>query len=461
MGARGQVERLLVQAQTLERFGVVVAALGPLITAKLPDARMGEIVEIRARRQGAGSEAATRGPMLAEVVGYGPDGVSLMPLGRTEAISMGDDVVPVMKSQACPYGAGVWGRVLGPLGEPIDGGPPIFPEQLVPLVADGPAPLSRRPVCEPIQTGVRAVDMLFTVARGQRMGIFAPAGVGKSTLLAMIARGYITLGDASQASKRRLVIALIGERSREVGEFRDEVMGDHVDPLVRQQAVLVVSTSDQPAVLRLKAAYAATAIAEAARAEGSDVILMMDSLTRFARALREVGLAAGEVPVRGGFPPSLFDQLPRLLERPGNAEVGSITAFYTLLREGQHIEDPVAEEAKSLLDGHIELSRDWMGMWRPAIDVNASESRVLGQILRNDQRVLEQVRAARAAIRAYREQADLITIGKYVRGKDPACDLYLDNKQAFRDFMNQPPADSSVSRDQLLRRFEAIIGGKR
>ncbi|HEY8668236.1 MAG TPA: FliI/YscN family ATPase, partial [Tepidisphaeraceae bacterium] len=292
----------------VERSGYVTAVTGTVIRAIVPDVRIGEICRI---------ERAGMPPLEAEVVGFDRQDVVLLPLGRLEAIAIKAFVAPSGAAPTVPAGPAVRGRVLDAMGQPIDGLGPINSAQRAPMVAPPPNPLHRVRITKPISTGVRAIDGLLTLGRGQRVGIFAAAGVGKSTLLSMIARNV---------EADSVVLALIGERGREVVGFLEDDLGEEG----MKKSTVVVSTSDQPALLRLKAAYTATAIAEEARRRGEQVVLMMDSVTRFARALREVGLAAGEPPGRQGYPASVFATLPTLFERAGNDEYGSITALYTV-----------------------------------------------------------------------------------------------------------------------------------
>jgi FliI/YscN family ATPase len=345
--------------------------------------------------------------MLAEVVGFRGDSLQMMALGPTESIAMGSEVVAAGSFVLCP--SDDWlGRVVDGLGRPLDGRP--LPQGRAPCPVQGrpPAPLQRQRITEPMPLGVRALDGLLTCGRGKRLGIFAGAGVGKSTLLGMIAR-------AARADVN--VIALIGERGREVREFIERDLG--AEGLAR--SVVVVATGDEPPLVRIKGAYVATAIAEYFRDQGSHVLLMMDSVTRFAWAQREVGLASGEPPTRNGYTPSVFAALPRLLERAGCGERGSITGLYTVLVEGDDLADPAADAARSILDGHVVLSRQLAGKGHyPAVDVLASVSRLMSDITTPDHRAAAQ--KLREALTHYQETEDLINLGAYVAGSNPRVD---------------------------------------
>ncbi|MCH9704412.1 MAG: FliI/YscN family ATPase, partial [Chlamydiae bacterium] len=341
-------------------------------------------------------------------------------------------------------GPGLLGRVLNGLGEPLDEhekGPLDLSESYA-IFQPPPDPLKRQRISEPISTGVRCIDGLLTCGRGQRVGIFAGAGVGKSTLLGMIARN---------AEADVNVIALIGERGRELREFIEKDLGE--EGLAR--SVVIVSTSDQASQLRLNAAYVGTAIAEYFRDQGKSVVLMMDSVTRFARALREVGLAAGEPPARAGYTPSVFSTLPRLLERSGNSDVGSITAFYTVLVAGDDMNEPVADETKSILDGHIVLSNTLAQAYHyPAVDVLASISRLVTEVATPEQ--LQLIGKAREVLANYRKNEMLIRIGEYKRGSDRDADYAIDHIDPLNRFLRQTIEDRS-SFEETLQQLKSLF----
>jgi flagellum-specific ATP synthase len=357
------------------------------------------------------------------VVGFRDSKVLLMPLGDMAGVSPGSLVVASDAVLRAGVGKDMTGRVLDGLGYPIDGKGPFKPEKYYPVDNEPPHPLNRKRITDPLPLGIKAIDGLLTVGKGQRLGIFAGSGVGKSTLLGMIARN--TRADVN-------VIALIGERGREVREFIEKDLGE--EGLSR--SVVVVATSDQPALLRLKGAFIATAIAEYFRDLGKDVLLMMDSLTRFAMAQREVGLAAGEPPVSRGYTPSVFGIMPRLLERAGNSEKGSITGLYTVLVDGDDFTEPVTDTARSVLDGHIVLSRSLANRNQyPAIDVLASVSRVMPDIITDQHK--EAAAEVKKALAVYRDAEDLINIGAYVSGSNEKIDYAISLIDKINGFIRQ------------------------
>lgn len=411
-------EEPLPGLDTIARIGRVTQVTGTILKARVPEVCIGERCVIR-RNEGE--------DLIAEVVGFDEEGVLMMPLGRLESVAPNSQVIPTGSEARVPCGQMVKGRILDALGRPIDGKPLIADEETL-LMNSAPNPLNRPIIRESLSTGVRALDALLTIGCGQRVGIFAAAGTGKSTLLGMIAR---------HVPADTVVLALIGERGRELNEFLDDCLGK--EGLAK--STVIVSTSEQPSLLRLKAAYTATAIAEAARRRGERVVLMMDSVTRFARALREVGLAAGEPPGRQGYPPSVFASLPLLFERAGSERLpdgreGSITAFYTVLVAGDDIEEPVADETISLLDGHIILSRKLAARGHyPAIDVLRSKSRVMHNIV--DERHRKASIAAQEVLSIYEENYDKISCGVYEAGSDPRVDEAIRRVAEVEKFLKQ------------------------
>ncbi len=409
--------------------GRVVEVTGLVIKARVPGVRIGELCFIETPLQDA--------PVRAEVVGFRSELVYLMGLGDLTGLGPDSEVRPTGHVMTVRVGPGLLGRVLDGLGRPADDKGPLAGGETdeYPVYAPPPDPLQRRRVTRALSVGVRAMDGLLTVGEGQRVGIFAAAGGGKSTLLGMIARN--TVADIN-------VIALIGERGREVLDFIEENLG----PEGLARSVVVVATSDQPTLVRLKSAYVATAVAEYFRDQGRRVVLVLDSITRFARAQREAGLAVGEPPARAGFPPSVFAVLPRLLERAGNSDRGSITAFYTVLVEGDDMTEPVADEARSILDGHIVLSRDLAGRGHyPAIDVLRSASRVMPAVAADGH--LQAAQKVRELIATYERHRDLILLGAYKRGTDARVDEALDRWPAIEAWLRQATRETSAFGETL------------
>lgn len=364
-----------------------------------------------------------------EVVGFRGERALLMPLGSLHGISPGSLVIPTFRPDMVRVGPDLLGRVIDSMGRPMDDGPLPQGVSRVPLVAPPPRPLERKRITQAISTGVRAVDACMTCGKGQRIGIIAGSGVGKSKLLGMIARN--TSADVN-------VIALIGERGKEVRDFIEVDLCE--EGLAR--SVVVVATSDEPALLRVKGAYVATAIAEWFRAQGADVMLLMDSLTRFAMAQREIGLAVGEPPTTRGYPPSVYGILPKLLERAGTSGNGSITGIYTVLVEADDLNDPVGDAARSILDGHISLSRDLASRGHyPAIDILQSVSRSMIDVTAADHQGLAQ--RLRQALATYRDAEDLINIGAYVKGSNAEIDSALKLMPGIRAFLQQGLFDRS------------------
>jgi FliI/YscN family ATPase len=368
--------------------------------------------------------------VLAEVVGFHERGVLLMPLGEIDGLHPGSSATPLGRSFGADVGPGLLGRVLNGLGHPIDGKGPLEHTHRVPLTAEPPNPLQREIISEPLETGVRAIDGFLTMGKGQRVGIFAGSGVGKSTLLGMIAR---------QAKADVNVIALLGERGREVRDFIENALGEEG----LKRSVLVVATGDQAALVRARGALVATSIAEYFRDQGKEVLLMVDSVTRVAMAWREIGLAVGEPPTTKGYPPSVFAALPRLLERAGTSDKGSITGVYTVLVDGDDFNEPIADASRSILDGHIVLTRKLAAAGHyPSIDVLDSKSRVRDHVISADQRASANAVARLEA--AYREKEDLILVGAYHEGSDRNVDAALRLRPQVLEFLQQLPEESSA-----------------
>ncbi|MDZ4697559.1 MAG: type III secretion system ATPase SctN [Deltaproteobacteria bacterium] len=434
------VERLTdaldnLDAVRLRRLaGRVTEVTGLVVRASIPGIRVGELVEI---------DTGNR-HLFAEVVGFRGEEVVLMPLGSLEGIGPDSLATSTGRSLEISVGQGLLGRVVNGLGRPMDGQGPIAGVTM-PWSVDraAPDPLTRQRVANPLAMGIRAIDGLLTVGEGQRIGLFAGAGVGKSTLMGQIARN-------TEAEVN--VICLVGERGREVGEFIADVLG----PVGRARSVVVCATSDVPALERIKSAFVATAIAEWFRSQGKRVLLMMDSLTRFARAQREVGLAAGEPPARQGYPPSVFAMLPRLLERTGNSDRGSITALYTVLVAGGDMEEPIADEVRGILDGHIVLSRELgtQNHW-PAIDVLPSLSRAMNGIVSPVHR--QAAGRLRALLAAYAEKRDLIALGAYKFGADARTDEAIARMDGITAFLRQS-TDERTTADETQRMLLALLG---
>ena len=419
----------------IEQTGKVVEVIGTLVKAGGIDAALGELCELRA--------ADGRLLQHAEVVGFTRDCAVLSPFARLSEVSRSTRVVALKRPLSVGVGDALLGRVVDSQGNPMDGLGPVATTRTRPVYGEPPDAMSRALIEAPFHTGVRAVDGLATLAVGQRVGIFAPAGVGKSTLLGMFAR---------RARSDVNVIGLIGERGREVREFIEDTLG----PEGRARSVVVCATSDRSPLERARAAHVATAVAEHFRDQGSNVLLMMDSLTRFARAQREIGLAAGEPPARRGFPPSIFAELPRLLERAGNGRRGAITALYTVLEEDDSGSDPIAEEVRSILDGHLVLSREIAARNQfPAIDVLASLSRLMNRVASP----VAQARAARLRelMAKHRDVEMLVQIGEYQAGSDALADEALAKIDAIRAFLRQA-MDEVVTPAQLEQRLAEIAG---
>jgi type III secretion protein N (ATPase) len=422
----------LEEVQLTTVNGRITETVGMLIKAIVPQVKIGELCLVK---------RDSMEPLRCEVVGFTREEVFLSPLGEMTGIGPSSEVIPTHLPLHIKVGKNLLGRVLNGLGEPLDVATkgPLELDEVYPVIQSPPDPLKRQRISEPISVGIRAIDGVLTTGLGQRVGIFAAAGGGKSTLLGMIARN-------AQADVN--VISLIGERGRELRDFIEKDLG----PEGLKRSVLVISTSDQASQLRLNAAYVGTAIAEYFRDQGKSVILMMDSITRFARALREVGLAAGEPPARAGYTPSVFSTLPKLLERAGRSEKGSITAFYTILVAGDDMNEPVADETRSILDGHIILSAELARQYHyPAIDVLSSASRVMTSIVPKEH--LQLVGKLKEVLANYKKNELLIMIGEYKRGADKAGDFAIDNIEKVLKFLKQGVEEKCSFQEtmQLLR----------
>lgn len=396
-----------------EVVGLIVESIGP------PGVSIGELCHIR---KPDGEEVP------AEVVGFEDNIVQVMPIGDVQGISSNSEVIPTGHPFRMKVGNHLLGRVIDGRGEPMDTGPPLTRGKPMSIYRESPSSLHRQRITEPLATGVRAIDGCLTLGRGQRVGIFSGSGVGKSTLMGMIARS--TEADVN-------VIALVGERNREVREFIDKNLQGALE-----KSVVVAATSDQPPLVRKRASYIATTIAEYFRDEGQDVLLMMDSVTRVARAQREIGLAAGEPPATRGYPPSVFNFLPKLLERAGAGETGTITAIYNVLVEGDDFNEPISDTVRGILDGHISLSRDLASRNHyPAIDVLESVSRVKDDVI--DEEHLGAAGKLKEVMATYRDAEDLINIGAYEEGSNPEIDYALEHIEAVRNFLQQDVYDQS------------------
>ncbi|WP_425060857.1 putative ATP synthase YscN [Sporomusa carbonis] len=419
---------------TIKLNGKITQIIGLVIESQGPNVNLGELCYILPRSQ--------RDPIPAEVVGFREKRVLLMPVGEMQGIGPGCEVVSAHRTLRVSVGRQLLGRVLDGLGNPIDGKGPLISNTQYPLTTSPPPPLTRRRISEKLAVGVRAIDGLLTMGRGQRIGIMAGSGVGKSTLLGMIARN--TEADIS-------IIALIGERGREVREFIERDLGEEG----LKRSVVVVATSDQPALVRIKGAMTATAIAEYFRDQGMDVMLMMDSVTRFAMAQREVGLTIGEPPATRGYTPSVFATLPKLLERSGTGDRGSITGIYTVLVDGDDMNEPIADAVRSILDGHIVLTRELAAQNHyPAIDILASVSRVMMEI--TDKEHVQCAQRLRTLLATYREAEDLINIGAYAHGSSANIDKAVAAIGEIKNFLQQDVYENTPI-PETLERLKMIV----
>jgi len=422
----------LKQRSTWRWQGRVLEAVGQTIESSGPLCSVGECCEIM---DGSGH------PHLAEVIGFRGNNVLSMPLESTEGIRFGDKVSALGTRPYLEAGEGLIGRVLNASGQPIDDGPRPLTRVAVSLDRSVPNPLDRVPIRKPLGTGIRAIDGMLTVGRGQRIGIFGGSGVGKSTLIGMMTRN-------SEADV--IVVGLVGERGREVGEFLEDSLGSEG----RKRSVVLVSTSDQSPLLRLRAALSATAVAEYFAYQGKHVLLVLDSLTRFAMAAREIGLAAGEPPTAKGYTPSVFSRMARLVERTGQFKKGSITAFYTVLMEGDDQQEPIVDAARSFLDGHIFLSRDLAAEgWYPPIQILDSVSRLMPAII--DEEHKKSAALMRRMLAVYAKSEDLIRIGAYKPGADSDLDRAIQSRPLLREFLVQE-AQEDVSLAQAREAMEHL-----
>ena len=431
-----QLGQSLEDSSFVQVKGKVTQVVGTIIKASVPGVKIGELCILKNPWEDV--------ELMAEVVGFSQQATLLTPIGDMRGVSPSTEVIPTGKVHMVPVGECLLGRVIDAIGRPLDEKTkgPLEVHEYYPVYRDPPNAMLRNPIDKHLSLGVRALDGLLTCGEGQRMGIFAAAGGGKSTLLAQIIRN-------TEAEIN--VLALVGERGREVREFVEKDLGEEG----LKRSVLVISTSDRSSMERLKAAYVATAIAEYFRDQGKKVLLMMDSVTRFARAKREIGLAAGEPPTRRGFPPSVFEELPKLMERAGQAEKGSITALYTVLVEGDDMTEPIADETRSILDGHIVLSRKLAAANHyPAIDILASVSRVFNQI--TDERHRKVAGKLRTILAKYQEVELLVRIGEYKRGADKVTDEAIDRIDAVNNFLRQGLHDHDDFETTINKMAQAV-----
>lgn len=424
------------RSQLMRVTGRIVKVAGLTVSAEGLPLPIGILAEIDTRHTDR---------ILAQVVGFQDNHTILMPLCETNGIRPGQSVTSCPTMESANVGRHILGRVLNGLGQPIDDKGPILSEHQYPVFADPPPALTRQPIDKPLATGIRAIDGMLTLGGGQRIGLFAGTGVGKSVLMGMITRH--TSADVT-------VIALVGERGREVGDFIRKELGD--DGMSR--TVMVVSTSDESPVLRSRACFVATAVAEYFRDQGKDVLLLMDSVTRFAMAQRQIGLASGEPPATRGYPPSAFAMLPKMLERAGTSEQGSITGIYTVLTEGDDLNDPVADAVRGVLDGHVWLSRNLANAGHyPAISVLDSVSRIMVDVI--DKQHLQAARTVRKVLATWLEIEDLVNIGAYVPGANTDFDVAVKMMPQIREFLTQDMHESGThaeTRESLIQLHDHI-----
>ena len=431
-----RVVRALADAEPLPVSGKVTRVSGIIVEATLPEVAVGTACEIRI----AGQKS-----LFAEVVGFSKNRALLMPYGDVAGVGEGCPVWARSHGSDVPVGDALLGRVVDSAIRPVDGGRPLALTGRTPLHAVPPHAMSRRRISKPLVLGIRSLDACLTCGEGQRVGIMAGPGIGKSVLMGMLARG---------AQADVIVVGLVGERGREVREFVERDLG----PTGLSRSVVIVATADEPPLVRVRAAFAATAVAESFRAQGKKVLLLIDSLSRVAMAQREIGLAAGEPPTSRGYPPSVFAALPRLVERAGNdAGAGSITAMYTLLAEGDDMADPFVDAARAALDGHIVLSRKLAnGGHFPAVDVLSSVSRVMSDVVSRDHRQLAM--EAREVLSTYRDSADLVEVGAYVAGSNPRVDRALRSVHLINTLFRQSP-DERHSLESTLAGLKLALEG--
>jgi len=426
-----KLEDKLNKLDTTRNFGHINRVIGLVIESIGPQASIGELCLIK----------GAKGDIQAEVVGFDDNKILMMPIGEMEGIKPGAKVVATGQKLKIKVGENLLGKIIDGSGNILNGDN-INSGTAVEVNRRPPDPLSRERIKEPLSLGVRCVDGFLTCGKGQRLGIFAGSGVGKSTLLGMAARN--TNADIN-------VIALVGERGREVRDFIEKDLGEEG----LKRSIVVVSTSDQPALLRVKAANIATAIAEYFRDQGEDVLLMMDSVTRVAMALREVGLAIGEPPATRGYPPSVFAELPKLLERTGTNDVGSITALYTVLVEGDDFNEPVSDTVRGILDGHISLSRELAESGHyPAVDVLSSVSRIMNDLVTKDH--LQASEKIQQWLATYNQSEDLINIGAYEKGSNPKIDLAIEKIDVYNDFLTQR-IHEKVDYETVVKQLDEIV----
>ena len=428
--------QIIHETDTIRHTGHVERIVGLTIESVGPDVRFGDVCRIDTGKDDF---------IFAEVVGFRSKNTPiLMPIGEMRGVVPGAEVISIGSGLMVPVGEELLGRVVDGIGRPMDGKGPIFTKQKYPVDGKPINPLERRVIEKPLSTGIRAIDSLNTVGRGQRIGIFSGSGVGKSTVMCMITR--YTDADVN-------VIALIGERGREVKDFVQKELG----PEGLKRSVVVVSTSDQPPMMRIRGAYLAHTVAEYFRDQGKDVNLLLDSITRFAMAQREVGLAAGEPPAQRGYPPSVFSLLPRMLERSGTSEKGSITGFYTVLVEADDMNDPIGDTVRGILDGHIVLDRSLANKGHyPAIDVLSSLSRCMKDVVTKEHAML--ARQMRELLAAYKEVEDMVMLGTYVRGTNPVADRAIAMINDLNGFLRQGIYEKSTLAGTTERMEDLLVG---